>query len=174
MFKRIYDFVYQQALMVLSICGVCAVFPTETVTTAKNFHGPIILAFTSGTTGRVISAKVKVNDEWYECKGQTIQRIMDMFQIAEGIEMDLTLDEIPDFDASTVRGKQASITLKQISSGDNTKMALLTIPKGVVKDISVDMDAMGKKVSTASMKIVAYHETAATPLYTFDAAAAAA
>jgi hypothetical protein len=154
--------------------GVCAVFPTETVTVAKNFHGPIIFAFTSGTTGRVISAKVKVNDEWYECKGQTIQRIMDMFQVAEGIELDITLDEIADYDAATVKGKQASITLKQISSGDNTKMQLLTIPKGVVKDIAVDMDAMGKKVSTMSFKVVAYHETAATPLYTFDPAAAAA
>lgn len=149
-------------------------FPTETITPAKQFFGPIIAAFTSSAIGRVTAAKVKVAEEWLDVKGFTIQRIVETFQSGEHIELDLTLDEIADIDASTVRGKQASFTLKQISLSDATKMSILTIPKVRITVTDIDMDAMAKRVSTMTLHVVGYQDTAATALYTFDNAAVAA
>lgn len=157
----------------LQLLGVCATFPTETVTPAKQFYGPIIVAWTGITAGwRVVDASVKIGNEWHKIMGGNIEQIVEMFKKATGIEIDLTCDELSDWDASTDSGKQASVTLKQLSATDSTKMGLLTIPTAVVETTDIGFKRSGE-VTTRKAHITAYNSSIGT-LYTWDPAATAA
>jgi hypothetical protein len=166
-------FIVQFIYATLQALGVCCAFPTETITPAKQFFGPIICAYTSGTLGRVIAAKVKIGNKWHEITGGNINRIVEMFQKEERIELDLTLDEIGDIDAATIRGKQAAFTMKQQASTDPTKMDILTISKVVIEVTDIDMKSKDD-ISTMTVHVIGYQDNLATALYTFDNATASA
>ena len=170
--KNLRALLVHNILCTLQLLGICATWADETVTKTKQAHGPILFVFASGTTGRVQDGSIKTEDGWLFIKGGSVQQNIDAIQTDAGSgECDFVLDEIPDVDAGTVRGKQSTCTVKQQFPLDPTKNWAYSASSVVVNVLSIDFTRNGK-VSTVKIRVTPY-AAVGTPTWTFDNNAAA-
>ena len=147
-------------------------FAAETVTTAKHGLGPLQLKY--GTTptllGRVISFSIEFGDgTWHEIRGGSPDQVVDLFEASKATgNIQVTIDEIVDLDATTIVGKQVTITLEQefptAGASASWKMSAAT---AVVKAGTMAGDRTGTTDSTQTFTIMPYAAVASDP-WTFS------
>ena len=135
----------------------------EVVTTSAHGQGPVLLAYTSDTVGRVIEFEVDLADTWLPIMGGNPEQIVEAIQTGKATgKIRVTVDEISDWDATTVRGKQASVTLMQAKPLASTKRWKMSASTAFVNVMSFKGDR-NKNTSTAVLEITPYAAVGSSP-----------
>lgn len=141
----------------------------ETVAVAKHGHGAVVATWTSGPTFRITKFEVEdLAGEWLAIEGGNVSQIVDFIESKKATgAVRLTTDEVLDVDATTVRGKQALITLGQPLPLASSKKWHMTAATALVTPQSMSGGRAGEQTMT-QLTIRPYNATVGTAMWVFD------
>jgi hypothetical protein len=143
---------------------------TQTITKTKMGQGPVILSFTNSTVGNITKVgDIDLAKKLLEVKAGNPKRTVAIFETEMGSgKVRITVNEIADWDASTVGGEQALVTIGQALPKATAKKWEYAAATAYVNVISFTPDASGDGLSEAVLEITPIAADGSTAAWTFN------